>query len=81
MGVDMDILGLLAHLMPNDLSTGRLLESAIMLTIIWRKLKPHLKTLEDRLAGLENAVQTGFNSGELRFQKIEERITALEKTP
>ena len=69
-----------------DLSPGRMTESLILLFIIWNRLKPHLKTLEDRLARLEKAVQYGFKSGESRFEKIEsdnkeikDRITILEQ--
>lgn len=61
-----------------DLSLSRLAESTFLLFIIWRKLRPHLERVEARLAGLELAVQKGFDSGEHRFTKIEERIQIIE---
>ena len=68
----------LVEKLTGDLSTGRLLESFILLWIIWRKLSPHLIKIENRLAGLEKAVTDGFNMGEQRFQTIEIRLTLLE---
>lgn len=62
----------------SDISTGRMVESFVLLMIIWRKLKPHLTNIENRMKGLEEAVTNGFNKGETRFIKIEERLDALE---
>lgn len=64
--------------MPKDISLGRMTESVILFLIIWSKLKPHLKKIEDRLAGLELAVQNGLTSVETRFEKIEKRIEKIE---
>lgn len=63
----------------DEVSFGRMLEASLLLWIIWRKLRPHLEKIENRLAGLETVVGNGFKSGETRFQKIEERIIALEE--
>ncbi len=63
---------------PQEISLGRMIESAVLLSIIWSKLKPHLKVIETRLEGLENAVKEGFALGETRFQKIERRLNDLE---
>lgn len=65
---------------PKDISLGRMFESILLLFLIWSKLKPHLKKIEDRLEGLEKAVGDRFNSGEERFTKIEARIQQLEIT-
>lgn len=65
---------------PHEISLGRMIESVVLLSIIWSKLKPHLKKIEDRLEGLETAVKTGFDNGETRFKLIEWRISALEQT-
>lgn len=77
----MDIILELIKSAPQDFSLGRIGESFILLAIIWSRLKPHLKKIEDRLEGLEKALQVGFNSGEIRFSKIESRITVLEDKP
>ena len=74
------ILGMFQDI-PREISLGRMAESAILLSIIWSKLKPHLKKIEDRMAGLESAVNKGFNLGETRFQHIENRLTNLENQP
>ena len=63
-----------------DVSPARMFESAILLGIIWSKLKPELKKVNDRLEGLEKAVTSGFKSGEERFTRIEARLAAVEKT-
>lgn len=72
--------------MAKDISLGRFVESVVLLWIIWRKLRPHLREIEKRMAGLEQSVKTGFNSGENRFQQIEKeqailkiKIEAMEK--
>lgn len=64
--------------LPHDLSLARMVESLVLLTIIWNRLKPHLTKLEDRLAGLEKTIKSGFDNGEQRFQNIERRINDLE---
>lgn len=66
-------------LLPQDLSGGRMIESMIILFIVWRKIKPHLHAIEERLKGVENAVTIGFKAGETRFKTIEDRLTVLEK--
>lgn len=75
----MDIFSLIGGMLPTDLSAGRMLESVVLLAIIWRKLKPHLEAIEKRLGGLEDAVNLGFANGEHRFQKIEKRLDELEE--
>lgn len=75
----MEILTPLLEKATADLSLGRMLESLVLLKIIWMKLEPKLKKFDDRIAGLATVVENGFKSGESRFQKIEERVTALEK--
>lgn len=76
----MDFINTIGNMLPADLSAGRMLESIVLLTIIWRKLRPHLEKIEKRLEGLEGAVTTGFNAGEQRFTKIEQRINVLESS-
>ncbi len=63
---------------PKEISLGRMVESLVLLSIIWSKLKPHLTKIEDRIAGLETALRDGFKSGDHRFSMIEDRVTALE---
>lgn len=63
----------------HDLSGGRMFESLILLAIIWRKLKPHLTKIEERLQGLESAVSEGFKAGESRFQQVESRLKKVEE--
>jgi hypothetical protein len=53
-------------------------ESVVLLSIIWSKLKPHLTKIEARLLGVETAVKQGFESRDVRFDKIEGRIKTLE---
>jgi hypothetical protein len=77
--IDMELLIPLFEKFGKDLSPGRMFESVLLLTIIWSKLKPHLKKIEDRLGGVENAVQTGFASGKTRFEMIENRLKVLEE--
>lgn len=74
----MDYLIPLVEKFGKDLSPGRMFESVILLTIIWSKLRPHLQKLEDRLGGLEKAVQAGFLTGDGRFERIEDRLEKLE---
>jgi hypothetical protein len=76
----MDILTPLIEKFSTEISPARMLESIILLGLIWRKLSPHLTKIENRIAGLEAAVREGFKSGELRFERIETRVTTLEQT-
>ena len=71
------IMGMLTPLF-KDVQAGRMIESVVLLAIIWSKLKPHLTKIEDRLKGVELALQTGFNLRDERIQKNEARLTALE---
>jgi len=73
----MDFLSILEP-MTKDLSPGRMLESLIVFFVVWNRLKPHLKKIEDRLEGVEKAVNSGFNSGSIRFTQIENRLEILE---
>ena len=57
---------------------ARLTESVMLLGIIWWKLKPHLKKIEDELAKLNANMKNGFEAGEIRFTKIEMRVERLE---
>jgi hypothetical protein len=59
---------------------ARLTESVMLLGIIWWKLKPHLKKIEDELAKLNDNMKNGFAAGEIRFEKIEMRVEILETT-
>lgn len=83
-----DLLPVFLSRFGNDLSPGRLVESVILLAIIWKKLGPHLKVIETRLGGiedkfkgLESTMKTGFNQGEERFKNIEGRLNGLENKP
>jgi len=65
--------------------TGRLVESLIFLTVLWVKIKPHLKKADERMAGIElsiaginKTVTAGFLAGENRFSKIESRLDIIE---
>lgn len=62
----------------HDVSPGRIAESFVLLWVIWRKLRPHLTKIEDRIAGVEKALLNGFNDGEIRFQRIEADIEKLK---
>lgn len=64
-----------------DLSLGRMVEGFVIFYFVWKKVSPHLTKIEERLAGLESAVSSGFNSGEQRFTRIEGRLDALETNP
>lgn len=59
-------------------SPARLLESLVLLAILWRKLKPHLDKIEERMSGIEMSIRSGFQSGEERFSKIESRLGKVE---
>jgi hypothetical protein len=74
-----DILASIVSVFGKDLSPGRMFESVVLLVIIWSRLRPHLKVIEDRLGGVENAVKVGFEAGNQRFKIIENRIMVLEK--
>lgn len=52
------------------------------------KIKPHLKRVEDRMAGIETAMKSmkdsvtmGFAQGNARFSRIETRLDLLENKP
>lgn len=65
-----------------DIEPGRLSESLIFLLILWFKVKPHLKLIEDRMQGIEVGVKNLGYKVELadkRFQDLEYRIENLEK--
>lgn len=62
-----------------DIQPGRLTESLIFLVVLLWRIRPHLRKVEDRLAGLEIAVREGFQSGERRFINVESRLSSLEK--
>ncbi len=64
---------------PKDISIARILESTILLSLIWSKIKPHLTKIEQRMEGLEQAVKVGFNNGSIRFETIEYRLKKLEE--
>ncbi len=68
-----------------DIQPGRLIESLIFLFVLWGRVKPHFKKIEDRMAGMENAVNNltlsmanGFAAGETRFSNIEKRLDVIE---
>lgn len=73
-----DILFLIWEFFLREISWGRFIESLALLIIIWFKIKPHMKNIEDRLSGLETALKLGFKSGESRFENIEGRLSSLE---
>jgi hypothetical protein len=70
----MKFVGSTAH----EVSPGRLFESIFLLAIIWKKLRPSLDQINDRLLSLEKIVGEGFKSGESRFSHIEFRLAKLE---
>lgn len=68
-----------------DIQPGRLTESLIFLFVMWWKVKPHLKMIEDRMLGMEKAleniqgtVKKELSDGESRFNRMENRIEKLE---
>jgi len=67
----MDFFSLLSTAV-EDVSPGRLIETILALVVIWTRVKPFLKSYDERLKNLEQAVKDGFKQGELRFQKIED---------
>jgi hypothetical protein len=75
-----DIIFSLVKDFPHDISLGRMAESIVLLAIIWRKLKPHLDNFEAKLGALDKSLKESLTNDENRFQKVESRITALEKT-
>ena len=70
-----------------DMDKGRLAENLIFLIVLWSRVKPHLKKIEERMAGMENVmhsfkdtVNESLQSGELRFSKIESRLDFIESS-
>lgn len=68
-----------------DMDKGRLAENLIFLIVLWSRVKPHLKKIEERMAGMENVMRTfkatvdeSLHSGEIRFAKIETRLDFIE---
>ena len=74
----MDLIFPLIEKVWSESNPARLGESVMLLGIIWWKLKPHLKKIEDELAKLNANMQNGFAAGEVRFEKIESRVARLE---
>jgi hypothetical protein len=72
-----DLLNLLNPIV-STIEPGRLIESLIFLVVLLWKLNPHLKKIEDRMEGIENAVREKFVAGESRFEEIETRLDSLE---
>lgn len=75
----------LVFLILNDIQPGRLSESLIFLAVLWWKVRPHLKKIEERmegmergLKGIESRMSEGFRMGEERFQNLESRVYKLE---
>ena len=62
-----------------DFEPGRLLESLIFLGVLLLRLNPHLKKIEARMAGLEDAVKKGFNLGDEKFTNLDTRVSVLEQ--
>jgi hypothetical protein len=56
----------------------RLLETFVILWVVWWKLKPHLAKIENELTQINVNMKKGFDAGELRFSKVESRIDVLE---
>lgn len=72
----------------HDFQTGRMIESLIFLFVLWNRVKPHFKKIEDRMEGMEIAVKSltqtmtsSFEAGEQRFSNIEKRLDAIENHP
>lgn len=68
-----------------DMDKGRLAENLIFLIVLWSRVKPHLKNIEQRMAGMENVMRTfkatvdeSLQHGDIRFSKIESRLDFLE---
>lgn len=74
----MDLISPILEKFIHEISIGRMVEAYMLLHIIMHMLKPHLKKIEDRIAGLETAIRDGFKSGESRFDGLEKRVTILE---
>lgn len=64
---------------PHEISLGRMIEAFVLLGVIWRKLQPHLKKIEERLEGVELAVKKSSDADAARFTTIEVRLNALER--
>lgn len=70
-----------------DMDKGRLAENLIFLIVLWSRVKPHLKKIEERMAGMESVMRTfqatvheSLQHGDLRFSKIESRLDFLESS-
>lgn len=68
-----------------DMDKGRLAENLIFLIVLWSRVKPHLKKIEERMAGMESVMRTfkatvddSLQLGDIRFSKIESRLDFLE---
>lgn len=68
-----------------DMDKGRLAENLIFLVVLWSRVKPHLKKIEERMAGMESVMHSfkdtvteSLHHGDLRFSKIETRLDFLE---
>lgn len=68
-----------------SIDKGRLAENLIFLVVLWSRVKPHLKKIEDRMAGIEKVMTTfkstvdeSLDKGAERFTKIESRLDRVE---
>lgn len=68
-----------------DIDKGRLAENLIFLIVLWSRVKPHLKKIEERMAGIEhgmnsfkNSVDNALVAGDKRFSSIESRLDKIE---
>lgn len=68
-----------------ELNPARLLESFILLVVIWRKVRPHLTTMENEMKGVKlelnqirEGMDKGFELGNKRFEEIENRLDVVE---
>lgn len=64
-----------------DIQPGRLTESLIFLCVLWWKVKPHLKRIEDEMGGMKIQlvnINESMKVGEKRFENIEGRLVVLE---
>lgn len=69
----------------NDMEPGRLFESLIFLFVLIWRMRPHLKLIEDRMAGIESSLTAmdksmnkSFQAGEQRFSNLEHRFELME---
>lgn len=79
MDLILTMLGAYGEKLLTESNPARLIESLILLAVLWRKLKPHLDKIEQRMSGIEASLKQGFAAGEERFTKIETRLDAVEK--